>query len=448
MLNISSIEEGILASIVDEPSSLYQILEKIDASSFISPKYQKIFKCFQELIDKEHPIEAGFIEYSKYGFEEEDLNEIFIQTPLPISMTLKLCDTLALEATKRDIQKFSTTTQKIAQGDVESKEEMISQLLQEVDKLILHNEDSSIKSPKDRNDAFWEVFNARKNNPQALLGASSGIEELDDILLGFQNGSLYILGARPAMGKSAIAANSFALSIAKEGKSVAICSHEMPQSQIHERHISSISEVPLRNIKTADVSDKEFLDITKATKDLEKYEIYIEDESIANIDKLVNRVKFLAANCKKPLGGVIVDYLQLQEGNKKENRTIEVSEISRRLKLLAKELNIPVIALSQLNRRIDDRENKRPMLSDLRESGSIEQDADVVMFLYREDVYFKLEEERKVAEAKRKNQTYVSTYVDKPIEEADIIIAKNRDGALGVVKSNFVKNILTFTDKE
>jgi len=159
-------------------------------------------------------------------------------------------------------------------------------------------------------------------------------------------------------------------------------------------------------------------------------------------------VRKIAGNPENNIKMVIIDYLQLMQGTGNKARHEEVSEISRGLKLLAREMNVPIIALSQLNRGLESRPDKRPMLSDIRESGSIEQDADIIMFVYRDDVYKERDEQRKEKEAKDKGESYKSAFIDKPIEEAEIIIGKQRNGPTGTVKLDFHKELTKFVDKD
>ena len=441
------IEESILASLVSDDTFLFPVLDRIDTNTFITSKYSKMFECIKCYIKDGKPIDIEYINSEKYGFNKEEFAELFMKAPMPLNMVLTLCDDLSLLATRRDLRVLSRDALSLADADIESKDELNTKFLSKVNKIMLKNESTQDSTVESRNSVFWDVFNKRKNNQNALLGEPSGLKELDDVLLGFQNGQLYVLGARPSMGKSSLANNKFALSVAKNSKAVIIFSLEMPKDKVHERELSSLSRVPLRKIKTGQIDDKECMELLKASKELEDdCEIYIEDAGSVNIDKLVNKVKLLAVKCKKELGLLVIDYLQLLEGTKRENRTVEVSEISRKLKLLAIELDIPVVALSQLSRKIDDRENKRPILSDLRDSGAIEQDADVIMFIYRDDVYKKESEEKRVKKAEEKGRIYKSTYVEKEIEDAEIIVSKNRDGALKTIYCKFSKEVVDFTD--
>ncbi|MFM1885304.1 MAG: hypothetical protein RL026_461 [Pseudomonadota bacterium] len=228
------------------------------------------------------------------------------------------------------------------------------------------------------------------NNPDKLRGLATGFESFDRLTGGLRGGDLVIVAGRPSMGKTTLAINmaeNAAIDPNTRG-SVLIFSMEMPSEQLMSRMLSSIGGVPLQNIRSGRINDEEWVRITSATAQLSDARIFIDETPGLNPTEL--RARARRVKRESGLDLVVVDYLQLMQvpGNK-ENRATEISEISRGLKALAKELNVPVIALSQLNRSVEQRENKRPVMSDLRESGAIEQDADMILFIYREEVYDK-----------------------------------------------------------
>lgn len=196
------------------------------------------------------------------------------------------------------------------------------------------------------------------------------------------------------------------------------------------------------------MDDKEWSILSAAFDDLNSKKLFVDDGGSININQLRARVRKLAQIQENNISLVIIDYLQLMQGLGNKDRHQEVSDISRGLKMLARELKIPIVALSQLNRGLESRPDKRPMLSDLRESGAIEQDADIIMFVYRDDVYKQRDEARKEKEAKDKGEDYKSKFIDKPIEEAEIIIGKQRNGPIGTVKLDFHKALTKFIDKD
>ena len=261
-------------------------------------------------------------------------------------------------------------------------------------------------------------------NKGSLAGYKTGFPDLDRVTAGFHKSDLVILAARPAMGKTALALN-FARNVASiNKKAVLIFSLEMSKEQLIRRMLSDASGINAFKLETGGFSDSDFASISEAMSELAEEQIYIDDKADLNIMEMRTRARRIAHN--QELGMIIVDYLQLMNGTSKrgaDNRVQEISEISRGLKLIARELNVPVIALSQLSRSVEARDPKIPILSDLRESGSIEQDADIVMFLYREDYYNK--------DTDRQNIT-------------DLIIAKHRRGALKDIELYFDKERVRF----
>jgi len=262
-----------------------------------------------------------------------------------------------------------------------------------------------------------------KSHTKGITGIPSGFQQLDQMTSGFQNSDFIVLAARPSMGKTALAM-SIALNAARNGFTTGIFSLEMSAEQLTLRLLSSESSISHHNIRNATISSDEWIDLTNVAAQLAEMKVFIDDTAMLNIMDL--RAKARKLKAENGLQLLVIDYLQLLHSNKKhENRHQEVSDISRSLKALAKELNIPIIALSQLSRAVDSRMDKRPMLSDLRESGAIEQDADLIMFLYRDKVY--------------NRETETPTL-------AELIIGKQRNGPTGTVFMNFIQEITKFED--
>jgi len=262
-------------------------------------------------------------------------------------------------------------------------------------------------------------------NPNDITGVPTGFFDLDRMTSGMQAGDLIVLAARPSMGKTALAINIAEHVALKEDLPVAVFSMEMGASQLAIRIVGSIGRIDQGRLRTGKLIDDEWPRLTEAIEKLKTVSLSIDETPGLTTSELRASARRLARSCGK-LGLVVVDYLQLMSGSSGgdgENRATELGEISRGLKMLAKELQCPVIALSQLNRGVEQRTDKRPMMSDLRESGAIEQDADVIMFIYRDDYYNKDSKEPGVAE---------------------IIIAKQRNGPTGTVKLTFLKPITKF----
>ncbi|HRY22686.1 MAG TPA: replicative DNA helicase [Candidatus Dojkabacteria bacterium] len=268
-------------------------------------------------------------------------------------------------------------------------------------------------------DAYERAERADKD--EAYLGISTGFKDLDDLLGGFQKSDLIILAARPSVGKTALALDMMRHAALVEGKTVAFFSLEMSKTQIMDRLLGMQSGIPFWEIRTGRLSDKKFVKLADTMGELADGNIFIDDQAGQHINALRTKARRLAL--EKGLDIIFVDYLQLMHGNSKESRTLEVGEISQGLKNIAKELDIPVVGLSQLSRAIEQRQSRRPQLSDLRESGSIEQDADVVMFIDREEIWDPETENKGVGE---------------------LIVAKHRNGPTGLVKLAFVNEIASF----
>ena len=263
------------------------------------------------------------------------------------------------------------------------------------------------------------------DNPNDVTGVPTGFYDLDRMTAGFQAGDLIVLAARPSMGKTALAINIAEHVALNEGLPVAVFSMEMGAAQLAVRIVGSIGRIDQSHLRTGKLTDEEWPRLTEAIEKLRNISLHIDESAGLTSSELRANARRLARQCGQ-LGLIVVDYLQLMSGSagNEENRATELGEISRGLKMLAKELKCPVMALSQLNRSVESRPDKRPMMSDLRESGAIEQDADIIMFIYRDDYYTKeLSKEPGVAE---------------------VIIAKQRNGPTGTVKLAFLKPITKF----
>ncbi|MBU0924924.1 replicative DNA helicase [bacterium] len=274
-------------------------------------------------------------------------------------------------------------------------------------------------------------------------------KDIVDEYFGFEidGNKLFLLEDMTVTHNTALVLN-MALKNVERGKGVIFFSLEMPAEQLMLRMLAAKTSIPLQNLRKGDLDDQQWSNLSGAFDDLNTKKLFVDDGGSININQLRARVRKIAQNEANNISLVIIDYLQLMQGTGNKDRHQEVSDISRGLKMLAREMKIPIIALSQLNRGVESRPDKRPMLSDLRESGAIEQDADIIMFVYRDDVYKERDEARKEKEAKDKGEEYKSSFVNKPIEEAEVIIGKQRNGPIGTVKLDFQKALTRFVDKE
>ncbi len=274
--------------------------------------------------------------------------------------------------------------------------------------------------------ALLDRVTEMSENPNDVTGVPTGFYDLDRLTAGFQAGDLIVLAARPSMGKTALAINIAEHVALHEGLPVAVFSMEMGASQLAVRIVGSIGRIDQSHLRTGKLNDDEWPRLTEAIEKLRTISLHIDETAGLTSSELRANARRLARQCGK-LGLIVVDYLQLMSGSSSsdgENRATELGEISRGLKMLAKELQCPVLALSQLNRSVESRPDKRPMMSDLRESGAIEQDADIIMFIYRDEYYTK--------------------DACKEPGVAEVLIAKQRNGPTGMIKLTFLKNITKF----
>ena len=271
-----------------------------------------------------------------------------------------------------------------------------------------------------------EKIDSLYHSGDSITGLATGLTDLDQLTTGLQSSDLIIVAGRPSMGKTTLAMNMAEHVAIKAGKPVLVFSMEMPADSLAMRMMSSLGRIDQHRLRTGKLDDNDWPRVTSAVHMLSEAPLYIDDTPALSPTELRARVRRLVKQCG-PLGLIVVDYLQLMRvsGFKIDNRTAEISEISRSLKALAKEMHVPVIALSQLNRSLEQRHDKRPMMSDLRESGAIEQDADLICFIYRDEVYNEDSADKGCAE---------------------IIIAKQRNGPIGKVKVAFLGQYTRFED--
>ena len=329
------------------------------------------------------------------------------------------------------LRKLVSASDEIATQAFNPKGKPVEKILDEAEQKIFHigEEGSRMKQGFQSMDslvvALMDRVQEMADNPADITGVPTGFYDLDRMTSGLQPGDLVVLAARPSMGKTAFAINIAEHVALNEGLPVAVFSMEMGASQLAVRVVGSIGRIDQGHLRTGKLSDDEWPRLADAIERLRTVSLHIDETPGLTPSELRANARRLARQCGK-LGLIVVDYLQLMSGSSGsdgDNRATELGEISRGLKMLAKELQCPVIALSQLNRGVEQRTDKRPMMSDLRESGAIEQDADIIMFIYRDDYYNKDSKEPGVAE---------------------IIIGKQRNGPTGTVKLTFLKPLTRF----
>ena len=442
-----NIERAVLSSIFFNPEELVDILGVLKPKDFYLPAHKAIFEAIVKLHSEDMPIDEDFV---RNRVDKKDVNDgvlLEILSANPITNTAAYVKEIKDASVKRELATLATTIKKVAIEDDISANEALDTIQGELYKISTNSATSELKDMQTvTSDTLAYIEKMKKLGNKYLIGQTTGFEALDKKTTGFNEGDLVIIAARPAMGKTALVLN-MALKNVERGKGVIFFSLEMPAEQLMLRMLAAKTSIPLQNLRKGDMDDKEWSNLSAAFDDLNSKKLFVDDGGSININQLRARVRKLAQIQENNISLVVIDYLQLMQGLGNKDRHQEVSDISRGLKMLARELKIPIVALSQLNRGLESRPDKRPMLSDLRESGAIEQDADIIMFVYRDDVYKERDEARKEKEAKDKGEDYKSKFIDKPVEEAEIIIGKQRNGPIGTVKLDFHKALTKFIDK-
>jgi replicative DNA helicase len=443
-----NIERAVLSSVLFNPEEIEEILGVLKPKDFYLPAHQKIFDVMMKLHHSDMPVDEEFIRKRVDSKDVDDSILIEILSANPITNTLAYVREIKDAAVKRELATLATTIKKVAIEEELPASEAVDTVQNALYKITTDSASNEVKDIEVISSETLDYIKRMKEmGNKYLIGETTGFYNLDKKTTGFNAGDLVIIAARPAMGKTALVLN-MALKNVEAGKGVIIFSLEMPAEQLMLRMLSAKTSIPLQNLRKGDMDDSQWSGLSKAFDDLQSKKLFVDDGGSLNINQLRARVRKLAQNQDNNVSMIIIDYLQLMQGTGGKDRHLEVSEISRGLKMLAREMGIPVLALSQLNRGLENRPDKRPMLSDLRESGSIEQDADIIMFVYRDDVYKERDEARKEKEAKDKGEEYKSTFINKPVEEAEIIIGKQRAGPIGTVKLDFQKEFTRFVDKE
>ncbi len=454
----ANIERTILGAILFDPSIFDTIREEVSNDDFFYPAHRHIYEICNHLYIQNNPLDIEFIKNkidSKIIGDDELLS---ILATNPIANIENYITLLKENSLKRKLHNLAMLLREQSQNDNLKSQEILDNIEKKIYLISTQSVQSEFRNAQEIIDSTMEKIKELKTKGNQLVtGIASGFIELDKTTTGFNKGDLIIIGARPSMGKTTLFLN-MAQNILKHQNGVAVFSLEMPAEQLMLRMLSALSNIPLQKLKVGDLNDDEMIELSKQAEFMAQKDFFVDDGGNLSISTLRSKLRKLKS--KNPnIQIAIIDYLQLMHGNNKE-RHIEISEISRGLKILARELQIPIIALSQLNRSLETRDDKKPILSDLRESGSIEQDADIILFLYRDEVYHmremtsklaKLEKDGKESEAKKQKEAIIKAR-QKDIESAEIIIAKNRNGETRDISIQFNKRYTRFenisTEKE
>ena len=446
MYNLN-IERAVLSAVIFDPEIYEEIAAKLSPHDFYLPFHQHIFTAMEVLSAEEKPLDDEFLRtklISMGKFDEVAMLDILSANP--ISNTSAYMQEIKAKSTKRALATLATEIKKVTIEDDLPAEEVMNLVEKKLYEITQNSTSDDFRESREITVAMMaEIERLKALGNSKLIGTDTGFKNLNDKTSGFGKGDLVIIAARPAMGKTALVLN-MALRAIERNEGVAFFSLEMPAEQLMLRLLSAKTSIPLQALRVGDLRDEQWSQLSAATQDLASKKLFVDDGGYATIHHVRSKLRKLKAQHPE-ISVAIIDYLQLMSGEGREGRQQEVSEISRGLKQLARELQIPIVALSQLNRGVESRDNKRPMLSDLRESGAIEQDADIILFVYRDDVYREAMEKEKEMKAKAEGKEYTSEFRKKPEEDAEIIIGKQRNGPTGTVDLVFQKNFTRFVDK-
>ena len=422
-------ESSVLGGILLENEAINRVLEVLSPEDFYRESHRKIFRAMIEICDRSEPVDL--ITLSDFLKAKGDLEVVggsaylaSLASAVPTSANIQFYARIVREKAIRRYLISAATN--IATRGYEDQEN-VDEFLDEAEKVIFDISEKRVRGSfvmvGDMIRDSIKMVEKLYERKEMVTGVPSGFKDLDKLTAGFQPSDLIVVAGRPSMGKTALCLN-IATHAAFGGHGVAVFSLEMAKEQLVLRMLCSEARIDHSKVRSGYLADREFPALVMAAGRLAEVPIYIDDTPAISVLELRAKARRLVRDRDKKIGLIIVDYLQLMRGSERApNREQEISEISRSMKALAKELGVPVISISQLNRRVEDRGDKRPMMADLRESGAIEQDADVIAFVYREVVY--------------------NENVDDP-NVAEIIIGKQRNGPTGTVRLAFFREFTRF----
>ena len=437
----SEAEKAVLGAVFLDPEAIIDASDVLQPDDFYEHANRIVFQAMLNISDREEVIDPVTLQDElKKNNQVDDIGGIAYVTELSMATPTAAHVTYYAKIVKRKaiLRNLISTSQRIIQNAIEGSDD-VTDILDDAESQIMgvsqDNASGRFKSIHDVLNTAMEEINSIPDDGNMVTGLPSGFSELDKMTTGFHDDELIILAARPGVGKTAFALNVAQFVGLKTDKTVAMFSLEMGAEQLVQRMLASEGLIDSQHLRTGQLTDEEWRKLVVAAGSLDNTSIYIDDTPGIKMSEIRAKARRLAKE-KGNLGLIVIDYLQLIEGPRSESRQQEVSAISRQLKKLAKELHIPVIALSQLSRSVEQRQDKRPVLSDIRESGSIEQDADIVAFLYRDDYYRdeRDEDDEGEVEAEADNG------------EVEVIIEKNRSGTRGTVKLMFSKPYNRFSN--
>mgnify|MGYP004583073691 FL=1 len=425
-------EQAVLGSMITDKDAVNSAIETLKEDAFYREDNKAIYQAIVNLYSKSEPIDIITLKdelESMDKFEQVGGFEYLASLPDKVPTTANVQKYIKIVEEKSILRNLIKTANEIIELGYNPTED-VEDIMDGAEKKIFDiMQSKNQKGYTPIKDVLVESFTKLEelyNRKQHITGVSTGFAELDYKTAGLHGSELILVAARPAMGKTAFALNIATNAALRGNAPVAIFSLEMSKDQLVNRILCSEAMVDSNKVRTGKLGEDDWVKLAGAIGPLSEAEMYIDDTPGISVMEI--RTKCRKLKMEKNIGLVVIDYLQLVQGNKRTtSREQEISEISRSLKILAKEINVPVIALSQLSRAVEQRPDHRPMLSDLRESGAIEQDADIVMFLYRDDYYNKESEKKDIAE---------------------VIIAKQRGGQTGTVELLWMGNYTKFVNLE
>ena len=423
-------EQSILAAMFLENDCIYDVLEELSVDDFYDKKHTFIFEAVRELFDKNGVIDVITVaEVLRRKNHLYDVGDIAYLTDITSRLVTAahVMEHSRIVRNNALLRRLISSCTSIIKDCYETQEvqKLIDQAEAKIFDVSRSKEDSSLVAIKDQVDTTFDEITKIYENKSTLGGLSSGFKDLDTLISGLNPSEFIVLAARPSMGKTALASSIMEHTALVEKKTILFFSLEMSKESLVQRMLCSYARVSAHHLKKGFLNEQKWIKLTEAAGKLSKSQIFIDDAPGINMLDMKRKARRLKS--QKGLDLILVDYLQLMQSFKKtESRQQEISEISRSLKGLARELKVPVIALSQLSRAVEARTNKTPLLSDLRESGAIEQDADVVLLLMREEYYNPTEENKNLAQ---------------------LIVGKNRNGPTGKVNLVFLKEMVRFENR-
>jgi len=429
-------EQSVLGGLLLDNSAWDRIGDVLSLDDFYRDDHRRIYRHIAKLVEHGKPADVVTVAESIESSEDKDktgglayLGTLAQNTPSAHNIR-RYAEIVHERAVMR---KLASVGNEIADSALNPLGKDVGQLLDEAESRVFQIAEAGVRGRVGFHDIHQLLsqvmervdFLYSRENPSDVTGVPTGYRELDQMTSGFQEGDLVIIAGRPSMGKTALALNISEHVAVTEKRPVMVFSMEMSGTQIAARILGSRARIDQHKLRTGKLSDEDWSKLANALGELHDAPIHIDETAALNPLELRSRARRLARQYAGKLGLVVVDYLQLMvsEGRRDENRATELSEISRSLKALAKELHVPVVALSQLNRAVDQRPDKRPIMSDLRESGALEQDADLILFIYREEVY-----NREVGEKGK----------------AEVIVGKQRNGPIGDIPLTFLGQYTRF----